>query len=90
MCLFTSVKEKEMSTDEDEPGRAVGTATRYGVDGPGIEWRWRRDFPHPSSPAPLAHPASCSLCTGSPSRGYSGRFFTLTTHHHQAPRLKKG
>jgi hypothetical protein len=27
---------------------AVGIATRYGLDGPGIEYRWRRDFPHPS------------------------------------------
>ena len=25
----------------------VGITTRYGLDGPGIESRWRRDFPHP-------------------------------------------
>ena len=30
---------------------AVGRATRYGLDGPGIEPRWGRDFPHPSRPA---------------------------------------
>jgi hypothetical protein len=30
---------------------SVGIATGYGLDGPGIESRWRRDFPHPSSPA---------------------------------------
>jgi hypothetical protein len=24
---------------------SVGIATRYGLDGPGIEYRWRRDFP---------------------------------------------
>jgi len=29
----------------------VGIATGYGLDGPGIESRWRRDFPHPSRPA---------------------------------------
>ena len=29
---------------------SVGIATRYGLDGPGIESRWRRDFPHPSIP----------------------------------------
>jgi hypothetical protein len=28
----------------------VGIATRYGLDGPGIESRWGRDFPHPSRP----------------------------------------
>ena len=26
-------------------------ATCYGLDGPGIESRWERDFPHPSRPA---------------------------------------
>ena len=30
---------------------AVGIATCYGLGGPGIESRWRRDFPHPSRPA---------------------------------------
>jgi hypothetical protein len=29
---------------------SVRVATRYGLDGPGIESRWRRDFPHPSRP----------------------------------------
>ena len=29
---------------------SVGIATRYGIDGPGIESRWRRDFPNPSKP----------------------------------------
>ena len=28
-----------------------GIATRYGLDSPGIESRWRRDFPHLSRPA---------------------------------------
>ena len=28
---------------------SVGIATRYGLDGPGIESRWRREFPHPST-----------------------------------------
>jgi len=30
---------------------SVSTGTRYGLDCPGIEYRWRRDFPHPSRPA---------------------------------------
>ena len=30
---------------------SVVIATRYGIDGPGIESRWRRDFPHLSRPA---------------------------------------
>jgi hypothetical protein len=29
----------------------VGIATRYGLEGPGIQFRWGRDFQYPSSPA---------------------------------------
>ena len=29
-------------------GSVVGIATGYGLDGPGIESRWGRDFPHRS------------------------------------------
>ena len=32
------------------PGSVVSTATGYGLDGPGIESRWGRDFPHLSKP----------------------------------------
>ena len=31
------------------PGSVVGIATEYGLDGPGIESRWGRDFLHLSS-----------------------------------------
>ena len=30
---------------------SVAIATRYGLEGPGIEFRWERDFPRPSRPA---------------------------------------
>ena len=33
------------------PGSVVDIATGYGLDGPGIESRWGRDFPHLSRPA---------------------------------------
>jgi hypothetical protein len=32
-------------------GSSIGIATRYGMDGLGIEHRWGRDFPNPSLPA---------------------------------------
>jgi hypothetical protein len=37
---------------------SVGIATGYGLDGPGIESRWGRDFSHTSKPAlgPTQHP----------------------------------
>jgi len=28
---------------------AVGISTNYGMDGPGIEYWWEQDFPHPST-----------------------------------------
>ena len=48
------------STENIQMGResAVGIATRYGLDGPGIESRWGRDFPG-------AHPISYKMGTGS-------------------------
>jgi hypothetical protein len=33
------------------PGSVVGIANGYGLDGPGIEFRWWRDFQHLSRPA---------------------------------------
>ena len=35
----------------DGPGSVVSIATGNGLDGPGIESRWGRDFPHLSRPA---------------------------------------
>ena len=40
-------------------------ATCYGLDGPGIESRWGRDFPHPSRLALGAHPTSYTMGTRS-------------------------
>jgi len=67
---------------------SVGIATRYGLDGPEIESRLGRDFPHLSRPAltptepPIQWvPAHC--------RRYIGRGVALTNHPHLGPRLKK-
>ena len=42
----------ETCTKNKGRGSSVGIATGYGLDGPGIESRWGRDFPHLSRPAP--------------------------------------
>ena len=44
---------------------AVGIATRYGLDGPGIESRWGARFSAPVQTGPGAHPASYTISTGS-------------------------
>jgi len=67
----------------------VGIATRYGLDGPGIESRWGARFFAPFQTGPDAHPASCAVGTGSfpgvkrPGRGVDHPPPNLT------PRLKK-
>jgi len=69
--------------------RSVGIATRYGLDGPGIESLWGRYFPHPVQTDPGAHPASYTMGTGSLSRGQNGRGVALTIHIHLVPKLRK-
>jgi hypothetical protein len=54
--------------------RIVGTATRYGLCVPRIEYRWERAFSCPSRPV----------------RRVNGRGVVLTTHHLLAPRLRMG
>ena len=43
----------------------VSIVTHYGLDVPGIEYRWGRDFPHPSRPTLGGHPASYTMGTRS-------------------------
>jgi hypothetical protein len=51
MQLFLAHLYKMNVTDVSSgPGRVVGIATAYELDGPGIESRWGRDFPHMSRP----------------------------------------
>jgi len=58
----------------------VGIATRYGLDGPGIESRWRRDFPQLSRPAlgPTQPPVQWVL--GLSCGGKAAGAVALTTH----------
>ena len=70
------------------PRNVVGIATAYGLDGPGIESRWGRDFPHLSRPALGTHPASCTMGTGSFPGVRCGRGVTLTSHPLLVPRSK--
>ena len=44
---------------------SVGIATRYGLDGSGIESRWGQRFSAPVQTGPGAHPDSCTMGTGS-------------------------
>jgi hypothetical protein len=58
---------------------SVGIATRYELDGLGIESRWGRDFPHSSKPALDPTQPSIQWVPGQ-SRGQSCRGVALTTH----------
>jgi hypothetical protein len=66
----------------------VDIATRYGLEGPGIDSRWRQDFPQPFRPAlgPTQPPTQSALVSfpgvKCPGRGVDHPL-------HLAPRLKK-
>ena len=49
--LTAAARELERYKLDLGPGRVVGIATAYILDGPGIESRWGRDFTHLSRPA---------------------------------------
>ena len=62
------------------PGSSVGIVTGYGLDGPGIEFRWGAGFSAPVQTGPGAQPASYKMGTGSFPGLNSGRGVTLTPH----------
>jgi len=61
-------------------GSSVGITTGYGLDGPGIESRWEARFSAPVQTGPGAHPASCTMGTGSFPGVKNGQDVTLTPH----------
>jgi hypothetical protein len=65
-----------------------GILTRYGLDSPGIEFRWWRGLLYPSRPAlgPTQSPVRWAL--GFP-RLYNCRGVALTTNSHLVPLLRK-
>ena len=70
-------------------GSSVGIATGYGLDGPGIESRWGARFSAPVQTSPVAHPASCTVGTGSFPGVNCGRGVTLTPHTLLVPWSRK-
>ena len=72
-----------------EPGSSVGTATDYGLGGPGIESRWGSRFSAPVQTGRGANPASCTMGTVSFAGVNSGRGVLLTTHPLPASRSWK-
>jgi len=71
------------------PGSSVGVTTGYGLDGPGIESQWGARFSAPVQTGPGAHPASCTMGTGSFPGVKSGRGVTLTPHPLRVPWSRK-
>ena len=71
------------------PGSSVGIVTGYGLDGTGIEsWLGAR-FSAPVQTCPEAHPASCTMGTGSLQGVKGGWYVTLTPHPFVVPFVMK-
>jgi len=71
------------------PGSSVGTATGYGLNGPGIESRWEARFSARVQNGHGAQPASCTMGTGSFPRVKSGQGVTLTPQPLLVPLVMK-
>ena len=72
------------------PGSVVGIATGYGLDVPGIESWWGRDFPHLSRPALGTIQPPVQWVLGLSRGAKSGRGVTLTPHPLLVPWSRKG
>ena len=70
-------------------GSSVGIATDYGLDGPGIEFRWGARLSAPVQTGPGAHPAPCKMDTGPFPGVKSGRGVTQTPHPLLVPLVMK-
>ena len=68
---------------------SVSIATRYGMDGPGIESQWGASFSAPVQTGPGAHAVSYTMSTG-PFPGVKRPGRGVDHPLHLAPRLKKG
>ena len=90
-CLDTVQNRKTSCSSRESkgPGSVVGIATGYGLDGPGIEYRWGARLSAPVQTGPGAHPASCTMGTGSFPGVNSGRGVTLTPHPLLVPLVMK-
>jgi len=71
---------KVRSLPKESRNRVIGTATRYGLEGPGIYPRWGWNFPYPYIPAPGAFLASYTMSTESFPRLKTGYSYTSTRH----------
>ena len=54
-----------LSVTSGDRDSSVGIATRYGLDDPGVESRWGARFTTPVQTGPGAHPAYCTMGSGS-------------------------
>ena len=85
--LFITV-EKVMGIEVVGRDSSVSIASRYGLDGPGIESRWPERYSAPVQTGPGAHRASCTMGTGS-FLGVKRPGPDVDHPLHLVPRLKK-
>jgi len=77
VCIFFCISPLLIT----ESGSSVSIVTGYGLDGPGIESRWGRDFPHLSRPSLGSTQPPVQWVPGLTPGVKSGRGMTLTPPH---------
>ena len=91
LCVYNEVGTRffyRHVTKIVSPDSSVGIATRYGLDGPGIESGWGEICR--TTPERTVRPTEppIQVGTGSFPGGYIGRGVALITNPHLGPRLK--
>ena len=78
-----------MTYEQMGPVSVIFVATCHGLDGPGTEYPWGWDFPHPSRPSLRPTQPPIQWVPAFILGGKGDRDMALTTHPHLAPRFKK-
>jgi hypothetical protein len=86
LCVESQWVFLKSTNIQSGPDSSLGIGTGYGLDGLGIESRWGARFPTPVHTGPGAHPASCTIGTGSFPGVESSWGVTLTPHSLLVPR----
>jgi hypothetical protein len=86
LAINILIKSTQLVVGRDS---SVGIATRYELEGLGIESQWGARFSAHVQTDPGAHPVFCTIGSESLSKGQSGRGVALTTPTNQSAEVEE-